>query len=75
MNETKGPRKSCPLPVIIKDEEMSDDELEEAIKERYRGSGFVSYDEDVKKCDESLLVVHATKDPSAWRVKCMVCTL
>ncbi|KAL0903619.1 hypothetical protein M5K25_028011 [Dendrobium thyrsiflorum] len=71
-NVTRGPGKSSPVPFFIKEEEMNDDELEEAIKERYRGSGFVSFDEDVKECDLSLLVAHATKDLSVWRVKCMM---
>ncbi|KAH0462249.1 hypothetical protein IEQ34_009824 [Dendrobium chrysotoxum] len=67
-NVTRGPGKSSPVPFFIKEEEMNDDELEEAIKERYRGSGFVSFDEDVKECDQSLFAAHATKDLSVWRM-------
>ncbi|KAK8953579.1 hypothetical protein KSP40_PGU003815 [Platanthera guangdongensis] len=71
-NVMKGPGKSSPLPFFIKEEEMNDDEIEEAIKERYRGSGFVSFDEDIKTGNDSELVAHATKDLSVWRVKCMM---
>ncbi|KAG0475661.1 hypothetical protein HPP92_015347 [Vanilla planifolia] len=70
---TKVPIKSSSLPVFIKQEEMDDDELEEAIKQRYcRGSDFVSYAEDVKEFDDSEYLVHTPEDLSIWRVKCMI---
>ena len=57
----------------MKEEELSGDELEELIKERYgRGSEYVVYDKDPKERDTGVSIEHSAEDPNIWRVKCMV---
>lgn len=57
----------------MKEEELSGDELEELIKDRYgRASEYVVYDEDPKECDDGVSVEHSAEDQKIWRVKCMV---
>lgn len=66
--------KSHPLPFFLKEEELSGDELEALIKDRYgHGSEFVVYNEDSKERDDKISEVDSLKDPTVWRVKCMVC--
>lgn len=65
--------KSHPIPFFLKEEELSGDELEALIKDRYgHGSEFVVYNEDSKERDDKVSEVDSLKDPTVWRVKCMV---
>ncbi|XP_010933199.1 uncharacterized protein [Elaeis guineensis] len=64
--------KSHPVPFFLKEEELSGDELEALIKDRYgHGSEFVVYNEDSKERDDRISEVDSLKDPTVWRVKCM----
>ncbi|KAK6933434.1 NGN domain [Dillenia turbinata] len=70
------PGKAHIFPVIPKEEELSDGELENMVQERYRdGSGFVTYAEDgydTKGSSERHFFMPSSKDPVIWKVKCMV---
>ncbi|ONK75729.1 uncharacterized protein A4U43_C03F19930 [Asparagus officinalis] len=69
----KGAGKSPYLPIFVKEEEVSGDELEELIKDRYgKGSEYVVYDEDPKQDNAAVSVEHLAGDPNIWKVKCMV---
>ncbi|XP_008794002.2 protein RNA-directed DNA methylation 3 [Phoenix dactylifera] len=73
VNDVRPVGKSHPLPFFLKEEELSGDELEALIKDRYgHGSEFVVYNEDSKERDDRVSEVDSLKDPSVWRVKCMV---
>ncbi|XP_058110427.1 protein RNA-directed DNA methylation 3-like isoform X2 [Magnolia sinica] len=64
------------LPFLLKEEELSDEELENLLKKRYsRDSEYVSYadeNKETKECDDKESSMHSMKDPTVWRVKCMV---
>ena len=64
------------LPFLLKEEELSDDELEKLLKERYgRGSNNVVYadeNQDSKDYNDRVHSMNSAKDPTIWRVKCMV---
>ncbi|XP_043704580.1 protein RNA-directed DNA methylation 3 [Telopea speciosissima] len=68
--------KSHHLPFIPKEEELSDDELAELLKERYRpGSRHVVYAEDDYEDKSSLAgngLMPSDDDPTIYKVKCMV---
>ncbi|KAL7148547.1 hypothetical protein ABFS83_06G186000 [Erythranthe nasuta] len=70
------PGKFPHLPFIPKEEEMSEEELEKMLEERYKpGAGFVTYSEDGyehKKSIDKNIFVPSDKDPQIWKVKCMV---
>ncbi|KAI3458924.1 hypothetical protein Pfo_015587 [Paulownia fortunei] len=70
------PGKVPPLPFLPKEEEMSEEELERMLEERYKpGAGFVTYMEDGyehKKSIDRDIYVPSAKDPKIWKVKCMV---
>ncbi|MQM18242.1 hypothetical protein Taro_051231 [Colocasia esculenta] len=70
--ESKGAGKST-LPLFLKEEELSGEELEEYVKKRYgQGSDGVMYDEDDKEGDDRKSSLLSTSDPTIWRVRCMV---
>ncbi|KAL5717037.1 hypothetical protein ACHQM5_010120 [Ranunculus cassubicifolius] len=68
--------KTRDLPFFPKEEEMSDDELEQYLEERYKpGSRHVVYAEDrrpTEVSDEQDYVIPSEGDPHIWRVKCTV---
>lgn len=63
--------------VVPKEEEMDEEELEKMLRERYKaGSSFVTFAEDGYEKKGSIqedISVPSTKDPTIWKVKCMVC--
>ncbi|KAJ0963140.1 hypothetical protein J5N97_028262 [Dioscorea zingiberensis] len=70
--DLKGAGKAHQLPFLVKEEELSADELEELIKDRYdHDSKYVVHEEDAKALDE-VSQMHDMKDPTVWRIKCMV---
>ncbi|KAF8715860.1 hypothetical protein HU200_026817 [Digitaria exilis] len=69
----KRTERSHPLPFLVKEEELSGDELEEFIRNRY--SSGVKYAADrnyVREDDDDFPMDDALKEPTIWRVKCMV---
>ncbi|KAK9282782.1 hypothetical protein L1049_011003 [Liquidambar formosana] len=72
----KEPGKAHNLPFLPKEEEMSEEELEKMLEERYKnGSGFVTYAEDDYETKGSVqrnILMPSAKDPTIWKVKCMV---
>ncbi|KAL6980301.1 hypothetical protein U1Q18_021943 [Sarracenia purpurea var. burkii] len=70
------PGKSHQFPLLPKEEELSEEELEKIMEERYRpGSSFVTFAEDVygsKRSSEGIAVTPSFKEPTVWKVKCMV---
>uniref|UniRef100_A0A1D1Y2K9 Putative transcription elongation factor SPT5 1 n=1 Tax=Anthurium amnicola TaxID=1678845 RepID=A0A1D1Y2K9_9ARAE len=70
--DTKAAGKSN-VPFFLKEEELSGDELVEAVNARYGyGSDHVFYDDDDKEYDDRKSLLESTADPTIWRVKCMV---
>lgn len=61
-------------PFIPKEEEMSEEELERMLGERYKpGSGFVTYAEDDEhKNSVDSVYMPSHKDSTIWKVKCTV---
>ncbi|KAJ3696098.1 hypothetical protein LUZ60_001475 [Juncus effusus] len=60
------PKEKSFIPFIVKEEELSGDELEELIRERYgRGSGLRHADYE----DHDIGGPDPTKDPTVWRLK------
>lgn len=56
----------------VKEEEMSEEEFDRIMEERYKpGTCYVTYAEDEKNSTDSIYVPSA-KDPTIWKVKCMV---
>ena len=75
-DNNKRTERSHPLPFLghVKEEELSGDELEEFVRERYSSrvryagyGGSTQYDDDD---DEEFTHLN---EPIIWRVKCMVC--
>ena len=70
------PGKAPQFPVLPKEEEMSEEELEKMLQERYKpGSSFVTYAEDgydSKRSVERNAFIPFARDPTIWKVKCMV---
>ncbi|GAB4836401.1 hypothetical protein Ancab_001312 [Ancistrocladus abbreviatus] len=76
IKEKNQPGKSHELPFMPKEEELSGDELERVLEERYRsGSGYVTYAEDAfetKRSAEGNFIPSSLLDPPIWKVKCKV---
>ncbi|XP_062231805.1 protein RNA-directed DNA methylation 3 [Phragmites australis] len=70
----KRTERSHPLPFLVKEEELSGDELEEFIKNRYSNGVKYAADRNYhKKDDDDMFPMDgALKEPTIWRVKCMV---
>ncbi|KAL5231855.1 hypothetical protein ABZP36_030631 [Zizania latifolia] len=71
----KRTERSHPLPFlgIVKEEELSGDELEEFIKGRYASHvKHTSYNGSTNVHDDEFTVDGLSKEPTIWRVKCMV---
>lgn len=67
-----GDGQSHHLPFFVK-EELSGDELEELINDRYaHGSEHVTYNDDSAECDVKASEADGMKDVIIWKVKCMV---
>ncbi|KAL2548895.1 protein RNA-directed DNA methylation 3 [Forsythia ovata] len=70
------PGKAPQYPCFPKEEEMSEEELERMLEERYKtGSTLVTYAEDGYEHKRSIdreIYVPSAKDPTIWKVKCMV---
>ncbi|KAB1219015.1 hypothetical protein CJ030_MR3G015069 [Morella rubra] len=71
----KEPGKAQNLPLLPKEEEMNEEEFDKIMEERYKdGSNFVTYagDDYENKLVETNFLVPSAKDPTIWKVKCMV---
>ncbi|XP_050212028.1 protein RNA-directed DNA methylation 3 [Mercurialis annua] len=71
----KEPPKTPNIPVIPKEEVMYEEEFDKMMEERYKnGSTFVRYAEDgfEAKIVERDSVLPSVRDPTIWKVKCMV---
>ncbi|WVZ99160.1 hypothetical protein U9M48_044499 [Paspalum notatum var. saurae] len=69
----KRTERSHPLPFLVKEEELSGDELEEFIKNRYSNGVKHAADRHYPRGDdENFPMDGALKEPTIWRVKCMV---
>ncbi|XP_042427174.1 protein RNA-directed DNA methylation 3-like isoform X1 [Zingiber officinale] len=69
-NEKLGVGKSHHLPFLVKEEELSGDELEELIKERYGpGSEHVIHNDNPIECEDKEV---GELGMPIWKVKCMV---
>ncbi|KAK3007686.1 hypothetical protein RJ639_013726 [Escallonia herrerae] len=70
------PVKAPHLPLLPKEEEMTEEELEKMLEERYKpGSNFIRCAEDgyeAKRLIERDAIIASAKDPTIWKVKCMV---
>lgn len=70
------PGKTGHLPFLPKEEEMTEEEIDKMLEERYKpGSNFVSYAEDrfdTKRSVDRSTMTPSYKDPIIWKVKCMV---
>ncbi|KAL9271144.1 RNA-directed DNA methylation 3-like protein [Drosera capensis] len=68
--------RSNPVPFLPKEEELSGDELEKFLEERYRrGSGFVRYAGDAfetKATAAGAFALPSIQDSPLWKVKCKV---
>ncbi|XP_077220123.1 kow domain-containing transcription factor 1 [Tasmannia lanceolata] len=60
------------LPFLVKEEDLSDDELEKLLRHRYRHDVVYAEEHESKEYDDRESLVHSMKDPTIWRVKCMV---
>ncbi|AQK87069.1 Protein RNA-directed DNA methylation 3 [Zea mays] len=69
----KRTERSHPLPFLVKEEELSGDELEEFIKNRYSNRVKYAADRSYSREDDDIFPMDcALKEPTIWRVKCMV---
>ncbi|KAL9224359.1 hypothetical protein vseg_000402 [Gypsophila vaccaria] len=70
------PEKRDQVPFFPKEEELSGDELEKMLEERYKsGSGFVRYaedDYDSKRSVDKSFYMPSVVEPKIWKVKCKV---
>jgi hypothetical protein len=71
----KRTERSHPLPFLVKEEELSGDELEEFVRSRYSsGVKYVANQNFHQQDDNDMFTMDgALKEPTIWRVKCMVC--
>ncbi|VAH20895.1 unnamed protein product [Triticum turgidum subsp. durum] len=74
---TKGVRveRSHPLPFLgnVKEEELSGDELEQFINDRYSNRvRYAGYGGSTEQYDDDESTMDGVKDPIIWRVKCMI---
>ncbi|CAN6332486.1 unnamed protein product [Urochloa humidicola] len=68
----KRTERSHPLPFLVKEEELSGDELEESIRNRYSSVKYAA-DRNYSREDDDIFPMDcALKEPTIWRVKCMV---
>ncbi|PUZ65293.1 hypothetical protein GQ55_3G212300 [Panicum hallii var. hallii] len=69
----KRTERSHPLPFLVKEEELSGDELEEFIRNRYSNGVKYAADRSYSREDDDIFPIDgALKEPTIWRVKCMV---
>ncbi|KAL6620493.1 hypothetical protein ACP70R_035632 [Stipagrostis hirtigluma subsp. patula] len=69
----KRTERSHPLPFLVKEEELSGDELEEFIKNHYSNGVKYAADRNYPTEDDDMFPMDsALKEPTIWRVKCMV---
>uniref|UniRef100_A0A0D9WID6 KOW domain-containing protein n=1 Tax=Leersia perrieri TaxID=77586 RepID=A0A0D9WID6_9ORYZ len=71
----KRTERSHPLPFlgIVKEEELSGDELEEFIKERYSSRvKHTAFDGSTNVDDDEFTMDGLLKEPTIWKIKCMV---
>ncbi|RLN00074.1 protein RNA-directed DNA methylation 3 [Panicum miliaceum] len=69
----KRTERSHPLPFLVKEEELSGDELEEFIRNRYSNGVKYAADRSYSREDDDIFPMDgALKEPTIWRVKCMV---
>lgn len=70
------PGKVHNFPFFPKEEELSEEELDKMLEERYKdGSKFVTYADDdyeTKRSVQRNAIAPSVKDPTVWKVKCMV---
>ncbi|KAJ7975010.1 Transcription elongation factor Spt5 [Quillaja saponaria] len=69
------PAKAQSLPFILKEEEMDEEDFDKMMEERYKdGARILTYagDDFEKKSIDRDSVVFSSKDPTIWKVKCMV---
>ncbi|OMO65686.1 hypothetical protein CCACVL1_21438 [Corchorus capsularis] len=75
LNVNKQTGKTYNLPFVLK-EEVIEEEFDKMMEERYKdGAGFVTYAEDSYEDKESIdknSDVPSSKDPTIWKVKCVV---
>ena len=70
----KRTERSHPLPFLVKEEELSGDELEEFVRNRYSNVKYAADRNFHQEDDDDMFPVDgALKEPTIWRVKCMVC--
>ncbi|KAF0925336.1 hypothetical protein E2562_016028 [Oryza meyeriana var. granulata] len=72
---SKRTERSHPLPFlgIVKEEELSGDELEEFIKDRYSSRvKHTPFDGSTNVHDDEFTMDGLLKEPTIWRIKCMV---
>ncbi|RLN30535.1 hypothetical protein C2845_PM05G32910 [Panicum miliaceum] len=69
----KRTERSHSLPFLVKEEELSGDELEEFIRNRYSNGVKYAADRSYSREDDDIFPMDgALKEPTIWRVKCMV---
>ncbi|KZV24250.1 hypothetical protein F511_01732 [Dorcoceras hygrometricum] len=67
------PGKASSFPFIPKEEEMGEEEFERLMEGRFKqGAGFVTHAEDSKRLFEGNTYLPSAKNPTVWKVKCMV---
>jgi hypothetical protein len=71
----KRTERSHPLPFLVKEEELSGDELEEFVRSCYSSGVKYVADQNFHQQDDNDMfpMDGALKEPTIWRVKCMVC--
>lgn len=71
----KRTERSHPLPFLVKEEELSGDELEEFVRNRYSSGVKYAADRNFHQEDDDDMfpMDGALKEATIWRVKCMVC--
>lgn len=77
MKDKNEPSKAQSLPSFPKEEEVSEEELDRILEERYKsGSKFVTYADDnnyeTKRSVDRNAFVPLSERPAIWKVKCMV---
>ena len=75
LNVNNEPGKTHNIPFVPK-EEVIEEEFDKIMEERYRdGAGFVRYAEDSYEAKGSIdrnSTVPPSKDPTIWKIKCVV---
>lgn len=74
--DVKTEPKTPNIPFFPKEEEMDEEEMDKIMEERYKpGSNYVKYAEDrtqSTRFEERNTSMPFAKDPTIWKVKCMV---